>query len=396
MQGPVLPRMLRAPTFALVAPYLPAPANTGGRIRIHRLARALAAHGPVDLFARFWPVEMAPDAGDTTPALSVYRARELCDHGPFMGIPLLTSRRVREASPRALRDRLRARHRASPYAAVIACHSYGALVAMNLTDAALVLDEHNIESRYARAVTPNARLEALRLERWERRVWRAADLVTTVSDDDARAVSSWRNGAVEVVPNGVARDEIVFAAPSTRAARTLLFVGSMSHPPNVRCAVRLATEVLPRVRETHPDARLVLCGRAPSREVRALASEHVAVTGTVADVAPWLASAGAYVNLLDAGAGSSLKVPEAIAAGVPLISSRIGARGFALREGAHYLGAETDDEAAQAVCIAWRDPVAADARAHAALDAIDALDWRSVGARFADLVLAAAAKKGLA
>ncbi len=396
MQGPVLPRASRAPSFALVAPYLPAPANTGGRIRIHRLARALSFVGPVDLFARYWPVEIAPDAGDVSSALSIYRHRELCDRGPFLGIPGITSRRAREAAPRALRDALVRRHSASPYTAVIACHSYGALAAIELRDTALVLDEHNIESRYSRAVTPNARAEALRLERWERRVWRSADLVTTVTDDDARAVSASREGAVEVVPNGVSCDEIAFAAPSSRRSHELLFIGSMSHPPNVRCAVSLATEVLPRVRARHPDARLVVCGRAPSREVLALASEHVEVTGTVADVAPWLDRAGAYVNLLDAGAGSSLKVPEALAAGVPLVSSRVGVRGFALDDGAHYLGAETADEAASAVIAAWRDPVASDARASAARAVIASLDWSALGARFASLVMAAARQRGAA
>ena len=396
MQGPVLPRASRAPSFALVAPYLPAPANTGGRIRIHRLARALSFLGHVDLFARYWPVEIAPDAGDVSSALSLYRHRELCDRGPFLGIPGITSRRAREAAPRALRDALARRHSASPYAAVIACHSYGALAAIDLRDATLVLDEHNIESRYARAVTPNARAEALRLERWERRVWREADLVTTVTDDDARVVTATREGAVEVVPNGVACDEIAFTAPSHRRSHELLFVGSMSHPPNVRCAISLAREVLPRVRAQHPDARLVVCGRAPSREVRALASEHVEVTGTVADVAPWLARAGAYVNLLDAGAGSSLKVPEALASGVPLVSSRIGVRGFALDDGAHYLNAESAEEAARAVIESWRDPTASDARASAAREAISSLDWAVVGARFAELVMAAAKRRGTA
>ncbi|MFO0652177.1 MAG: glycosyltransferase [Polyangiales bacterium] len=394
MQGPVLPRASRAPAFAIVAPYLPAPTNTGGRIRIHRLARALARRGPVDLYARYWPVEMASSAGDVSAALSIYREKKLCDRGPFMGIPFISSSRAREAAPRALRDALRARHREAPYAAVIACHAYASLVAMSLDGVALVLDEHNIESRYARTITPDARLEALRLARLERRVWRVADLVTVVTDDDAREVSARRDGPVAVIANGVACGEIRFIAPSSRASREILFVGAMGHPPNVRCAVALAREVLPRVRETYPDARVVLCGRAPAREVEALAGPHVEVTGTVDSVAPWLDRAGAYVNLLDAGAGSSLKVPEALAAGVPLISTRVGVRGFALRERTHHLGAETPDEAAHAVVAAWRDTAASDARAMAAREVAAALDWDALGDRFASLVLAAAEKKG--
>jgi glycosyltransferase involved in cell wall biosynthesis len=384
----VLPLTSRTYTFALVAPYLPAPANTGGRIRIHRLARGLARFGPVDLYARYWPVEIAPEAGDVASALSLYARRELHDRGRFAGVPGVTSRRAREAAPRALCDALARQHRATPYDAVVACHSYGALAAMGLRGPALVVDEHNIESRYARAVTPDARVEAAKLQRWERAVWRRADLVTAVSDDDAREVGRSRSGATAVVPNGVACAEIEFIAPSRRASREILFVGAMSHPPNVRCAVELAREVLPRVRRTHPDARLILCGRAPVAEVRALASRDVEVTGTVDDVAPWLARAGVYVNLLRAGAGSSLKVPEALAAGVPLVSTRTGVRGFALDD-RHLHIAETADDAARAVLEAWRSPAASDARAHAARAVAATLDWDILGERFARLVMGA-------
>ncbi len=381
------PALHAARRFALFAPYLPAPANTGGRIRIHRLARALSLHGDVDLYARCWPVELAPASGDVSSALSLYATRELRLRGPYLGIAGLTSRRAREAAPRSLRRAFEQRHAVRPYSALIACHSYGALVPMGVRGVPLVVDEHNIESRYARAVTPNARAEALRLVAWERRVWQRADLVTAVTDDDAAHVRAHRRGPVEVIANGVACDELAFVAPSQRPERSLLFVGSMAHPPNVRCAVRLAREVLPRVQRTHPDARLIVCGRAPSAEVRALASPHVEVTGTVDDTAPSLARAGAYVNLLTEGAGSSLKVPEAMAAGVPLVTTATGARGFALRDGEHARFAETSDAAADAVCDLWRDREAADRRARAARALAETLDWTALGARFARAVL---------
>ena len=208
-----------------------------------------------------------------------------------------------------------------------------------------MLDEHNIESRYAEATGQGSPRELARLRRWERLAWRDADLVTTVTDDDAAEVARWRTGAVAVVPNGVAAREIAYIAPTARSSRTLLFVGAMSHAPNIAAATELVREVLPTVRAQHPEARVVLCGRAPSAEVRALASPHVTVTGTVADVAPYLADAGAFVCLLRAGAGSSLKVPEALAAGVPLVTTELGARGFGLVDGVHGAVVRTAAEA---------------------------------------------------
>jgi len=284
---------------------------------------------------------------------------------------------------------LRRAHALVPYSAVVVCHSYAAATARGLPGAALVLDEHNVESAYAASLTPDAVAEVRRLRRWERACWREADAVTCVTADDAARIARW-HPAVTVIENGVAAREIVYLPPSARAAKELLFVGAMSHGPNVAAAVELVREVLPRVRRAFPEARVVLCGRAPSPEVAALAGPDVTVTGTVPDTAPWLARAGAYVNLLRAGAGSSLKVPEAMAAGVPLVTTALGARGFALRDDVHGRVAETPDDVAAAVVDAWRDPDAADRRAKEARSLAEALDWEVVGQRFAAVVLRAA------
>lgn len=354
---------------------------------MYRLARALSRHGPVDLYARFWPVELAPTAGDPTEALSVYRHRVLrgaaWDLGGWLcGRP----KRVREAAPPSLRRALLEAHARVPYRVVLVCHSYAMDVLRGIRDTVVILDEHNIESRYAAALRPDARAESQRLARWERGCWRAAHGVTCVSDDDAAHIARWQSN-VAVIPNGVAAREVAFVPPSQRASREMLFVGAMSHPPNVRAAIELVREVLPRVKKTYPDARVLLCGRAPVREVLALAGPDVTVTGTVPDTAPFLASAGAYVNLLRAGAGSSLKVPEAMAAGIPLITTAFGARGFALRDGVHARFAEHADTIAAAVVDAWQNVPSADVRARAARTLAESLDWEVLGARFAAWVL---------
>jgi len=160
----------------------------------------------------------------------------------------------------------------------------------------------------------------------------------------------------------------------------------MSHPPNVAAAVRLAREVLPKVRDRHPDATLVLCGRAPDATVRALASECVTVTGTVDDTRPFLDAAGCYVNALTDGEGSSLKLPEAMAAGVPVVSTAVGARGFDVSDERELLIAAPDALAA-AVLACWGDVAAADERAVRARALAEALDWDVVGERFARAVL---------
>lgn len=374
-------------TFAVVTPYLPAPANTGGRIRIHALARALARHGAVDLFARYWPIELAPEAGDTVGALALYRETHLRQGDLGAAIPGFAPRRVRAACPWRLRRDLERAHARWRYDAVVVCHSYAAATALRLRDTVLALDEHNVESAYARMMAPGDRVEAARLARWERRVWNRVHTISAVTPDDARAIGRGARVEPAVIANGAELKKIEFVAPSARAGHDVLFVGSMSHPPNVRAACELAREVLPLVRERAPDATLTLCGRAPAPEVRALAGEHVRVTGTVEDIAPYLSRARVYANLLRDGAGSSLKVPEALAAGVPLVSTAVGVRGFELTDGVHFSAAETPRAFADAIVRAWDDAASAERRALAAREVARAYDWELLGDRFARHVL---------
>lgn len=375
------------PRFAVVSPYLPAPEDSGGRIRIAALARGLARRGEVTLFTRAFPNEFAGPASRRLAALEVYREVHLFSRDLPSGLPGWTPWRARDATPRGLLRALRDAHRHAPFDAVIACHAYAAAALRCAPGARAVLDEHNLESRYARDVLRAGRVEVAALARFERSAWAHAGLVTCVRDDDARAIRARTRATVRVVPNGAHVQRAVWRSPSARSGRGVLFVGAMSHPPNVAAAELLAREVLPRLRLTEPDAALVLCGRAPSPRVLALRGAGVTVTGTVDDPAPFLYDASVFANALPGGEGTSLKVLEAAAAGLPLVSTPEGLRGFELRDGEHAWVARDGASLADAILRVWRDPAEADRRARAALDAVRDLDWARLGDDFADAVL---------
>jgi glycosyltransferase involved in cell wall biosynthesis len=165
----------------------------------------------------------------------------------------------------------------------------------------------------------------------------------------------------------------------------------MGHAPNVAAAQFLGREVLPRIRREEPRAKLTLCGADPSAPVRALESPHVEVTGRVANVSPFLERAAVYVNPLQHGAGSSLKVLEALAAGIPLVSSERGVRGFDLSAPEHFLAAESANEFATQVLRCFRDRAARDGAALAGRHFAESHDFESIGRRFAALVADSAA-----
>jgi sugar transferase (PEP-CTERM/EpsH1 system associated) len=118
------------------------------------------------------------------------------------------------------------------------------------------------------------------------------------------------------------------AGPVTEGGRLIVFTGQMDYKPNVDAVIAFAREVLPRVRDRHRDARFAIVGRAPVREVRALAGEAVIVTGEVPDVRGWLAAANVVVAPLALARGIQNKVLEAMAMARPVVASPAAAEGI--------------------------------------------------------------------
>ncbi len=146
------------------------------------------------------------------------------------------------------------------------------------------------------------------------------------------------------------------ASPPLAARRDVVFVGYFGHQPNVDAALWLGQEIWPRVAEQLPDARLKIVGGGAPAPVRALASESVEVTGQVADLADLLDGARVSVAPLRYGAGLKGKVSQALAAGLPVVTTPVGAEGIPLENGRHALIESTAAELAAAVVRLFSDP----------------------------------------
>ena len=106
-----------------------------------------------------------------------------------------------------------------------------------------------------------------------------------------------------------------------------MFPAKLTYPPNIDGACFLVHEVLPELLQVQPDTRVILAGKAPD-SVRALASDHVEVTGYVEHIEDVLARADAVVVPLRAGGGTRIKILEAWAHRIPVVSTTIGAEGL--------------------------------------------------------------------
>jgi glycosyltransferase involved in cell wall biosynthesis len=261
----------------------------------------------------------------------------------------------------------------------------------------MALDMHNVYSLLAErtaAEEPSSvrrvflRREAHLLAEVERRAVRACDAVFAVSDLEAAHFRALGAQAVYTAANGVDCD--VYAdLPTGRPSSfpTILFLATMSWRPNVSAALFLAKAVLPAVRSQIAHARLVLVGRNPPSELMALhGRDGVAVTGRVADVRPYLEEASMLAVPLDAGGGTRLKILEAFAAGLPVISTAVGAEGIAVAPGTHFVRVERDGFAEQTIQL-LQNPDNAARMATAARNLVrERYDWRQIGRLAASVV----------
>src|SRR2546423_3850046 len=222
-----------------------------------------------------------------------------------------------------------------------------------------------------------ARRTSSQLSRLERRAMKEFDAHVVVSDSDrAKLLDLTGDARIFVIENGVDTDyypdkriesahaawvaqqrNAVATSPDLRsepkAGSTLryrlVFVASMDYHANSDAAVNFAREVWPGIHERRPDLVFTIVGRDPAPEVRQLAMlPGIEVTGTVEDVRPYYHEALAAIVPLRVGGGSRLKVLEAMAAGVPVVSTTLGAEGLDVRNEKNILVANTNQELSDA------------------------------------------------
>ncbi len=233
----------------------------------------------------------------------------------------------------------------------------------------LVVDTHNIESQLHADLLRKARgslglaasFEVERFRRRERRMLGRASRIWVCSTEDARVLKHLVPRAHEAIiwPNvidvksyeSVRSKALPLPDGLERSVPTIMFVGYYHYAPNGAAADALIEDIFPRVLEARRDARLVLVGREPTqRMLDAAASDaRIVVTGGVEDTRPYLRLADVCAVPLQAGGGTRLKILEAFASGIPVVSTSKGIEGIEAEHGRHVLIA--DDHAAFAAAL---------------------------------------------
>jgi len=346
-----------------VSPVVPYPPITGVRVRMFNLLQELSKRHEITLvcFDELLNVRVDldhvlelcnnahvfPTRRPTTPA----NILDYFVHGKSASVAIFTSPRARSTIARLV---------AETNFDLVNIHSF--YTAHNLPSSCnlpIVIVDHslqfimtqrhcNITSGVVRAAF---RIDSRRAKRWLIQAWRQDDVCAAVSEAERQIASTLvPSKPIHAVPNGVDESYFRYVDPSARSPATILFVGNFRSFVNCDAIRYFVDEIFPIIKEKVHEAELWVVGNDPPPEIRRLARRpSVQVTGTVPDVRPYLAAASVFICPLRTGSGTRLKILEAMAMGLPIVSTTIGAEGLNVKDKVHILLANDQSAFAEKV-----------------------------------------------
>lgn len=380
----------------MVSPYLLWPLHGGGVIRMHAIARELARRGHrIVLLAGADPI--APTPGPVLDGVCEEVVSYQLPRRGLLTTPLgsLASRwpyPTQRFVSRSLRVQLLQLLSTRRFDVLWINFAMLAqvLVGLDMGGIPVVLDEHESEELVWRGFlkqgSPAQQAFALvnlaKVLRLRERLWTRLNAVFCVSDQETQALRARapRGLSVSTVPNGVEVESHRPVPWRHKQGHILLMCGNMSVRRNVQAARWCAQRILPAVRSAVPDAELWLVGSNPAPTLRRLERlPGVRVSGTVDDVRPYYGLAKVAMAPYRFGAGTRLKILEAMANGVPIVSTRMGCVGIEVDDGRHVLIADDAARFSARVIGLLRNPEQAEALAAASLARVkDRYDWKGI------------------
>jgi len=362
----------------IIAPFFPYPLRAGGEVRLYHFIRLLSERHRVSLLSPIvegdqkWigalkglgaqveavAVKMPEKAGSLTP-------QRLIRWGPRIGKMLrgMPFDVARFYLPRVA-DRLSSLLQRQSFDVIhqeyMFMGSYLDRLGRKIGRARTVLGEIDLsfvplyrEFQVRRGVfRAGAYLRYFSMRNYAIKVWNKFDLIVTASETDKGKILRYApNRKVAVIPNGVDIDYFRPAeeAPAGPSGNELVFVGSLRYSPNVDAVRYFCREILPYVRMRRPEATLTVIGADAPEGLAQELPGFVRLTGYLEDIRPCVTQSAVFVVPLRVGGGTRLKILEAMAMGIPVVSTPVGYEGIDAIPGKDLVAARNPQEFAEGV-----------------------------------------------
>ena len=208
-----------------------------------------------------------------------------------------------------------------------------------------------------------ALLNLAKMDAFQRKVFSKVSAVLCVSEEEALLIDFLKDKVkIIVAPNGVS-DKFLEkgSAPIARNSNTVVFCANMGVKRNIDAAEWFAGAIFPGIKKEIPKAEFWIVGSEVSKKILKLGTiSGVKIIGKVAEIENYYALAGVFVAPYRFGAGTKLKVLEAMAVSAPVVSTTVGCRGIKVSSGKNILIADKDNDFSKAVIYLLKNPRIAD------------------------------------
>lgn len=341
-----------------VSPMLPFPLHSGGQTRSFSLIKGLAKRGHrITLFSFVRSLDekkFVPQMEKYCQEVRVFKRRpvwSLVNLGLaiFSPLPFAAALYFSPGVKRAITEKLKE----ESFDILHFESFYTAPVLVENGNFKTVLGEENIEYLIYQAYIAQKRFFPFRLcldfdiwkMRWfEKKMWERVDRVLALSQRDAEIIEKATRKPCPVIYNGVDIDYFSQVVPKPHCQPTILFIGIFKYLANQNAVEFLVSQIWPQVLKKLPEAKLWLVGKSPTPKIKSFVSRSVIVDDKVEDVRMAYANSDILVAPLRIASGSQIKILEAMASCVPVVTTSLCAEGIEAKHGAHVLVADRPEE----------------------------------------------------
>lgn len=352
----------------MLTPYLPYPPSSGGQVRSYNLIKNLAKEHEIALFSLIKNEEERKYIGELEKYCQKVKVfKRPAKPWTFKNIlktalslyPFLVVRNLSTEEKLTLVEELEK----GKYD-LIHAETFYVMPHLPKTEIPIVLVDQTIEFQVYQHFVENSSkillkpflyLDIFKIKFWELRFWRKANKVVAVSEEDKSKMLSLVKGLkVVVVPNGAGEDLMaVWGRREPEETPTIFFQANFDWLQNIEAANNLAKKVFPLIKKGIPEVRCWIVGQKASEKVGNLEERDVKVinlaTSDIGGVVDSYRKATVFVAPLEGPGGTRLKILAAMAAGVPVVTTKVGIEGIDAEDGKEVLVAGTWEEMAEKV-----------------------------------------------
>lgn len=348
----------------MITPYLPYPLVSGGQIRSYNLIKNLAQHHQITLISFIrdqQELEYLPELDRYCSKVITFKRTNTAWHvrnilhAGFSMYPFVVSLYYYPSLRRMIQQELTEQtydliHAETFYVMPnIPCPAPAPILLVEQVIEYLVYQQYtNRLSGWKRVLRPLLSLDVAKIKRWEKYYWNYADGLAAMSEDDKAFMHSIvPDLQIDVIANGVDIDFFTDYQPIKHQRPTILFVGNFKWLPNREAVKYLVEQVWPLIIKQLPQAKLLIVGRYPTKEIAHYGqTKGVEVLGEIDDIRQAFYQSDVLLAPILNGRGTKYKILESMATRTPVVGTKLAVEGLDVRHGYHALIAESADQLA--------------------------------------------------